>query len=235
MIAVTTFPDWAWDVYAKQAITSFLKYWPIPIRVYCESPPPLSNRRMEVRPLSELDNRTEFLEQDLPEAPHQHYMWDVRRFCHKVFAQLDALKDHDQVIWLDADVITNSRVTADLVDFLVDDSLTFLGRQGSYTETGFIGFNKDHDVLRFLDRYEKMYTEGRIYDLPFWTDCHAFDAAREDLGHNLTPDGRGVDDVFSISILKDYMTHHKGPRKMKLNGGRNEVRVDIRLAGEEPA
>ena len=141
-------------------------------------------------------------------------MFDAKRFCHKVFAQLDALADNDKVIWLDSDVLTERLVPMSVVDFLVDEDITYLGRD-TYTETGFIGFNQNHDLKAFKDRYRSYYTEGKIYELPFWTDCHAFDASREG-GHNLTPDGKGVDDVFSQSILGNYCSHLKGNRKFEL-------------------
>ena len=154
MIACTTFPPWAWDVYAKQAIESFLRFWPIPILIYYESPPPLSNDRVGVRPLDEIEDRTKFLNMGVTPAPPDHYMFDAKRFCHKVFSQLDALKDNDNVIWLDADVVTHKTVPMEVVEFISSAELTYLGRKGNYTETGFIGFNNaSGQIDDFIERY----------------------------------------------------------------------------------
>jgi len=224
MIAVTTFPPWAWDVYAEEMVTSFLKFWPIPLRVYYESPPPLSHDRLGVRPLDDIKERTEFLNFDGPKPPEgyeDHYMFGAKKFCHKVFAQLDALKDNDRVIWLDADVVTHKTVPMKVVDFISSAELTYLGREGSYTETGFVGFNNaSGQIDDFIARYWNLYRPSiqDVYGLHFWTDCHAFDYARNGEGHNLTPEGRGVDSVFEVSPLGEYAKHHKGNRKFKLGG-----------------
>ena len=222
MIAVTTYPDWAWGVYAERAIQSFLKFWPIPILVYYESPPPLSNDRMGVRSFDEVEGLSEFLEFDGPSPPAEyenHYMWDAKRFSHKVFAQLDALERYDRVIWIDADVVTHKEVPIDLCDSLTTPVLSFLGREGSYTETGIVGFNKtDPDFAEFEQRYRDQYEKREIYKQRFWTDCHAFDFARQGKGRDLTPWGRGVDNVMVNSELGKYMTHYKGNGKFSIGG-----------------
>jgi len=219
MIAVTTFPPWAWDVYAKQAIESFLEYWPIPIVVYYESPPPLSDRRVGMRPLDSIPERAEFLEREVPEV--KDYRYDAKRFCHKVFAQLETLKEYEKVIWLDADVVTFREIPIRTLEMLLDGAaVTYLGRN-TYTETGFVGFNKsDPDFSEFEKKYREMYTKGKILALPYHTDCHAFDEARKGIaGKNLTPFGKGMQDVFNMSVLGQYAAHFKGPRKVQLYRG----------------
>jgi len=216
MIAVTTYPEWAWDVYADIMVTSFLKHWPIPLLLFADSPPPLSHDRLGVRPLSSLTERNEFLAGDhqWPPGRENFYMFDAKRFCHKVFCQIEALKEYDQVIWLDADVATFRDVPDEMIDHVMEEDINYLGRQGNYSETGFIGYNNPgHE---FIDRYRSYYTDREIYKLPYWTDCHAFDAARGFGGNNLTPQGRGVEDVFSQCILGDYCTHLKGNRKFNI-------------------
>ena len=223
MIAVTTFPEWGWDVYARHCIETWQKFWPGSVLAYYEgTAPPTPVAGVEFRPLSEIEGHDDFINLGIPQP--DSYMYDARRFSHKVFAQLDAMEDYDQFWWLDADVEMTSRVRDSLVQDITNQSfVAYLGRKGSYTETGVIAFNAFHDDFeRFRKRYERCYLdplgEGGIYRLPYWTDCHAFDYARFDQGHNLTPEGKGVDNVLRISPLANCMVHHKGRLKLNLEG-----------------
>jgi hypothetical protein len=93
----------------------------------------------------------------------------------------------------------------------------FLGRRESYTETGFIAFDTHHpDFSEFRLRYSDYYLKRHIVLLPYWIDCLAFDAAKHELSQkNLSPEGRGMEDVFSQSPLSEYMQHDKGERKYR--------------------
>ena len=223
MLAVTTFPPWAWEVYAKTCVQSMIDLWPGPVRVYFEGSAPPAIKGAELRPLDEIEERTQFLNRITPGRPG--FLWDVKRFCHKVFAQLDSMDE--SFWWIDADVAVFSPVPESLVE--QTDVVTFLGRS-SYTETGLVGFNLGHPEMEyFKDRYRKMYTEGGIFRLQYWTDCHAFDAARQGMGENLTPSGQGFDNVMEQSKFGPYMTHFKGPRKAEVSklGGVREISAHL--------
>jgi len=155
-------------------------------------------------------------------------MYDVKRFCHKVFAQMLALEEHEQFFWLDADVELISTPPEELLEDIASRSfVSFLGRD-TYTETGVIGFNREHPEFReFLNRYKDCYVGNQIFNLPFWTDCHAFDYARNGGGYNMTPHGRGVDNVLENSVLGNYMVHHKGNRKLKLEEQNEPIRSSL--------
>lgn len=214
MLVITTFPPWGWDVYAKHCIDTWLRLWPGSIRVYYEgNAPPALDARIDSRPLDELENRTQFLDIEAP--PPRGFLYDVKRFCHKVFAQLDV--EEEKFWWLDADVELKKQVPSELIAEITDKAfVSFLGRS-SYTETGVIAFNTHFpEFWDFSERYEKCYLDGLIYSLPGWTDCHAFDWARQGQGNNLTPDGMGFDNVLRDSVLGEYMEHHKGKLKLKL-------------------
>ena len=225
MLAVTTFPPWAWEVYAKTCVQSMIDLWPGPVRVYFEGSAPPAIKGAELRPLDEIEERTKFLNRTIPKRPG--FLWDVKRFCHKVFAQLDAMKDFEKFWWIDADVLLVSPVPEHLIE--QTEAVTFLGRD-SYTETGLIGFNPTHaDFHFFKHMYRIMYTECRIAELPYWTDCHAFDAARNGDGENLTPGGKGFENVMEQSKFGPYMTHFKGPRKAEVRrlGGAREISAHL--------
>lgn len=210
MLAITTFPPLAWNVYAKTCLARMVKLWPGSIRAYIEGPPP-SLDGVEFRPL-DMPERQEFLDRKIEER--KGFLWDVKRFSNKVFAQLDAAKDGEPFWWVDADVVLFKKPPRELLE--QDDLVTFLGRD-SYTETGLVGFNPQHREWKwFEDRYRKMYTEGHILALEHWTDCHAFDVAREGKGKNLTPDGKGFENVMQRSVFGPYMAHYKGKLKLDI-------------------
>lgn len=222
---VTTFPEWAWDVYAEKCLRSWIKAWPGSILVYYEGDaPPSRVPGVEFRPLDKILSRQVFLKYPTPEPTS--FLRDVKRFCHKVFAQLDALHDNEQIWWLDADVELKETPPKWLMDELINRSfVTFLGRN-SYTETGVIGFNQKHkDFMAFRWRYQKCYEVPcpKILELQYWTDCHAFDHSRNGMGYNMTPEGKGFDNVLEHSVLGPYLIHHKGPLKLKLERSAHAV------------
>lgn len=224
MLAITTFPPNAWHVYAKNCLERMVKSWPGPVRVYFEGSAPPTLEGIETRPLNS-PHRDAFLKRNIPKKAG--FLWDAKRFCHKVFAQLDAMQDGEPFWWIDADVALFSKPPRELLE--QTEMVTFLGRD-SYTETGLVGFNPRHpDFRAFEERYRSMYTHGEILTLDCWTDCHAFDAAREGKGKNLTPNGRGYDNVMRDSEFGAYMAHFKGPLKAELYrlGGACEISANL--------
>ena len=216
MLAITTFHPSHWNFYARRCVESMVKCWPGPVRVYFEGSAPPALEGIVARPLDSVD-RTNFLKRKV-ERPKgvisNTFLWDAKRFCHKVFAQLDAMEDGEPFWWIDADVLLLQPLPEALVE--QEDIVTFLGRT-SYTETGLIGFNPKHSEFEwFKRRYKSMYVDGNLLKLDFWTDCHAFDAARAGRGHDLTPNGKGFDNVMRDSKFGAYMAHFKGPRKAEL-------------------
>jgi hypothetical protein len=198
------------------------KLWPGSVRAYIESHAPPALDGIEYRPLSSPE-RDEFLSVPKPQE-RRGFLWDSKRFCHKVFAQLDAAKDGEPFWWIDADVLMLGTPPLELLE--QDDVVTYLGRD-SYTETGLVGFNPKHpDWPEFEKRYRGMYTNGyAIYLLGNggWTDCHAFDAARQGKGKNLTPYGEGFNNVMRDSVFAPYMAHFKGPLKRIIEMNRSEL------------
>lgn len=158
-------------------------------------------------------------QEDTKHIEPQSYLYDARRFSHKVYAQLDAFESGERyVVWLDADIVVKKEITKRFLKGLLKENFcAFLGRQGCYTETGFIIFDTEHpDFPKFKERYSAIYNDRLLFMLPYWIDCLAFDAARDGLqARNLTPNVVGMVDVFSRSPLAEYMDHDKGNRKFR--------------------
>lgn len=223
MIAVTTFSKTGYETYGRTFLETFVKYWPCKIIVYYESRPDFEHERIEYRNFFEIPPVPAFYTylKSIPGTNGQadgkyDYNKDAWKFTRKVFAQIDVLQDHKgKVFWLDADIETKKPVTEKWLDTLFDGkALSFLGREGLYTETGFVGFDTEHpNFPEFLERYTNCLRKGIFLTLPRWHDCQIFDWAREGRGRNLSPFYDGHLDVFPKSVLGKYMIHNKGNRK----------------------
>ena len=214
MRAITTFPPHAYNVYAQQFLETFVKHWPIPLTVYFEELPMFRHPRVEWVQLPDVP-KFQWFRKRAPTNP-ENYLFDAGRFACKAFSQLDAFRRYGgKIIWLDADIVTFHDVPGSLLYRMLKDTHTcFLGRKGGYSECGFIGFDTEHPRFeRFEQRYRDMYEKENVYTLPYHTDCHAFDEAREARGRNLTPKGKGIEHVFCTSPLAEYCDHLKGARK----------------------
>ena len=145
------------------------------------------------------------------------------RMARKAFIQCHGARTlRGKVFWIDADVIAHAPVPDTFLDeVLPDDKMCcFLGRDGwCYTESGFIGFNPDHQACpTFMAAYLGAFTSGAIFTQPGWHDCHGFDMARRAFDPALfvnlaTGLPEGCMHPFVNSVLGRYMDHRKGPRK----------------------
>jgi len=214
MRAITTFPPEAYDIYAQTFLETFVKHWEIPLTVYFEQLPMFRSPKVNWVDLTNIPKFENFRKK-APKEP-ESYLYDAGRFSCKAFAQLDAFKRYGgKIFWLDADIVTFQDVPKRLLYRLIKGThLCYLGRQDSYSECGFVGFNCDHPNFQdFHSHYRSMYEQNKVYTLPYHTDCHAFDASREGKGRNLTPGGKGVEHVFCYSPIGRFCDHLKGPRK----------------------
>lgn len=174
----------------------------------------------ESRSLHDVSGWSEFQEQTAHIKPDS-YLYDIRRFSHKVYAQLDAFKlEHRYIVWLDGDVVVKQNLTKPFLKRLLNGGFcAFLGRQGCYTETGFLIFDTKHDDFpEFERRYRAQYDQKLLLLQQYWIDCIAFDVSRHGLeANNLTPEVYGMVNVFDKSPLAPYMEHRKGNLKWREN------------------
>tara|TARA_B100000674_G_scaffold9128_1_gene6988 strand:- start:400 stop:1149 length:750 start_codon:yes stop_codon:yes gene_type:complete len=225
---VTTFSDKGYEVYAKHCIASLKKYVvgnDIEVIVYTDTPYNFEKNnwtnkilQKEVPELELFKIRNAY--KKVPDGT-KGFIWDGVRFSHKSYAwcHTGLNTDSDIVIWLDADTEVIENIDANyLTKFMPDGYVSsYLGRPGRYTETGWLAWNMQHsDSKRFFTRFKQYYDEDLIYDLKGFTDCHVYDAVRQEFeaegikSYNITKDM--PKDVFN-QAFKGYMTHYKGPDK----------------------
>ena len=216
MLLVTSLGKKGYQQYGKKIAKQLSGKLMLPSVVYTEDD--LTIPGVEVKSLHDVPGWKSFYE-DTAHIKPDTYLFDARRFCHKVYAQLDAFESrHRYVVWLDGDVVIKKKFGVRFIKRLLDGEMcAYLGRERSYTETGFIAFDTHHpDFPEFKKLYRNWYDLRYIFMLPYWIDCMAFDASKHGLsGKNLTPEGKGMMDVFVTSPLAPYMDHDKGLRKHK--------------------
>lgn len=244
MRAITTFPLREMDRYGSTFLRTYAAHWKIPLTMYHEGEAPrFRHPLITYKSLTAIEGYEEFLQfchtdrrvRGIQQAALQPgrinpWLYDAARFCHKVFAQFDAVEQHYQrpyngvsecVIWLDGDIVTLKDVPVEwLSGLVIGHPFTFCGRD-SFSELGFLGLDPNAKGFEeFWRRYNWLYRDRALFDLSAWTDCHAFDHARKGIeGQNLTPHGHGVDHVWMDSPLAEYMDHLKGPARK--NEGRS--------------
>lgn len=217
MQLVTSLGKEGFHRYGRKMLSSLNETCKLPVSVYTEDEITLAEfPKAHLKRLQNVKGWQSFQTHTSAFNPTS-YLFDARRFSHKAYAMLDALDGrHRYVVWLDGDIVVTKQFGQKFIKSLIDGRMcAYLGRQGSYTETGFLAFDTKHqDFPEYEKRYRSMYDDKMIFLEPFWTDCHAFDAARQGLDcNNISPNGKGVEEVFPQSPLAEYMVHNKGARK----------------------
>ena len=251
--ACTTFPNNMWDICAAEMLQSFAANWPKDIKIYIqldEQPEEtfneINNAIIEILGEDRAfiagkwdDDQKAFMERWKDHKP-ESYMFDVVKFSHKVFALekcADALKDtHDVLIWLDSDVITKQPVTHEwLMEVLPaeNEMCSYLGREGWYSECGWVAYNLKAKGCDLLSLMKLSYVTDGFKNLKDgWTDCHVFDGVREIKGDckNLSPfykHGETQIDVWPQTKLAEKLVHRKGKRKHQAAQQRNNPKSGV--------
>ncbi len=236
---VTSFGPEGWKVYGRAFVDSFYINFPgdVPLLAYWEGSRPnyggvlLGHNLLEIEPCAGFLRRWEYSEVVAGKAEgNQPWSTKARRegyslrhdaykFARKVFAVAAAARrqQRGRLFWIDADVTVERKVPYDfLVSLLPEDTaLCYMPRDGMHSELGFVGYNLDLlETHAFITAYEREYAEDKFGNRPYWDDCNVFD----DLVRELSPSTKPIASMsraqpFDNSILGEYMTHHKGPRK----------------------
>lgn len=232
---VTTFPNNAWDIYAKQMLESFVKYWPaeVPLLIQLDNDLLEADVKKIVRAQDGIvcgwtKDHTDFVVRNQPKEDANDYRKQPVRFCHKVFAlkfacdsalQAKAAKADDApryLIWMDADVITTSLVTFDdLAECLPKegDAVAYLGRKDwDHSECGWLAFDLTKGGNIIIDKMYNYYLSDALFALDQWHDSWVFDRVATVFYNitNLTKDKPGMD-IWQYSPMAKFSKHYKGP------------------------
>lgn len=238
---VTSFGQKGYHTYGKRFIESFLKHWPEEehLTVYYEralpSKCPQSDRLHYINLFEYEDflmfmdvlNRSDPLYSGMmkkgPEGGQSYnFRYDAHKFFRKVYAMCDAgLNCQDTFLtWIDADVETHSDVPKDFIKDMYEQGdgnyIVHLDRDWSYSETGFVAFNTQHDMNEsFMKLFLAAYFNGSFKYLGEFHDCYVFDFIRKLINvpcKSITEDAADRY-LFDSSVLGKYMRHDKGPER----------------------
>lgn len=237
--ATTTFSLNGYNEYAHKLIETFVEFWPSSVHLYAYyDDMPVTGWKTIADNVHYIKHDSEELlafktrNKNNPKQSSELFLTDGIRFSHKVFAYVDAaMHDSDIAIWLDGDVITHTKVTEDdIISWLGGKMAGALLRPWQYTETGFVITDMRHpDAKKFMTMFLEQYTKDKLWDLPLYTDCHAYDATMAQFPaenwHNLSPDIRHSH-PFVNGILGEFMDHCKGPRKQTGKSHKSDIVVD---------
>lgn len=226
---VTTMNKKLFDDYGKDLLVSYMntsqKY---PIYVYVEddiSKYPIMKNVIYV-PLFEEEPECENFVRRNKNKEVASFMFDAVRFSYKVFAQCNASKHGGKMYYVDGDSVFTKTMDDEILDMLLPDKVcvSHYYRQGMYTETGFIGFNMNHECMQhFIEHYRNLYINDTIYSLSHYTDCHTFDNTRKIMTNKFTDnyyekklgDGGTGHIMARCNLIHDYLDHRKGKRKLQ--------------------
>ncbi len=247
---MTTVVTGAWgprrQFYIDTFVAGFDKYWPgaVKLEVYIDGPVKLPvTGGVGTSSLSGLDDCRGYTEFMLRHRGNPIYcgrvartIWkpremaagysfrtDAVKFAGQAFAPLDAserLPDGELMVWLDADVVTHTKVPLLWIDDLVGDADgAYLGREPKHSEIGFWAVRLNAHTRAMLKDFAELYRSDTLFSLKEWHSAFAWDHARrgaEAYGvnlRNLTPGGSGH--VWFQSPLKEFTDHLKGSRKAR--------------------
>lgn len=223
---VTTFSDKGYEEYGHWFIDSLSEFLDPNIHVYLyvdnvdvrRDIPNLTVRKLEpsVPDLTAFKFRNQH-------RPVDKFLYDGVRFSHKSYCIWHCAVncDADRLIWIDSDTEIINDITEPWINsFLPSGKFAgYLGRDGLYTETGFLIFDLTLDHSKdFFDRWKEYYDTDLIWDLNGQLDCHVFDACLREFqdskkldGHNLC--GPEITKSHFNTVLAGYMVHYKGDGK----------------------
>jgi hypothetical protein len=165
------------------------------------------------------------------------YRWNAIRFSFKPFSIHQVLgsipSDLDYLIWTDADLRCKEKFGPnELIDFMPLDGeiMSYLGRENSYSECGFLGFNmKNPQTKDYINRMIEIYESGEIFAIAQWHDSFIWDWARVEFEtkknakfRDISGDGRNKEHVYVNTKLSHYFDHLKGPQRKEAGTSSSE-------------
>lgn len=230
---ITTFPNYAWPIYGKAMMESFVKFWPaeIPLLLQLDDDCLAGDVQKLLRPEDAIaigwqKEHKAFVDRNKDKDDKDNYRKQAVRFCHKVFAikrALDAINEGKEakepvaryLIWMDADVITNKPVTMDDIKLCLPkegDAVSYLGRKDwDHSECGWLAFDLENGGDKLINKLIEEYVTDRLFKYDQWHDSWIWDLyLKSGKSTNLTPDKPGMD-IWPQSPMGKWSTHYKGP------------------------
>lgn len=229
---ITTFNKRLYKEYGSRFIETFIETDQlVPLFCYVEESDfsiyPQNKNITYLNLYDESSNLSKFVERfknrEFPPVPKKHTIQDddALKFSFKVHAQYAAKDIGKRMFYVDFDCVFIKQIPLDWYDsFISQCDFAYYPRK-KYTETGFIGFNVEHETVQnFFEKYISLYVDDSLFDLvDGYHDCIAFDSTLQ-LFPNRTEKTYGNGKSHTMPYcpkLSPYIDHRKGDRKHYLN------------------
>jgi len=227
---ITSFNQKYYDLIGKDAVNSWLKYWPEEYSLTCYVEEFTMPEHPRIKQISFDNLCKEYFEFQKTSVKQ------IKKFAKKAFTFIHAMENStaDRIIWLDADVITLQALPKSLLlETLPSNVLsTHMGviydttKEGTpgrwfVPETGFFAVNTQHELFeQFKKEYKRHYVEKdhkhlrRFYD----NDVYGYvfeklKAPGYDLGDKF---GKGCKTPLPHTELGVYLKHYKAKGSKKV-------------------
>lgn len=210
-MTVTVVTGWSpagWNLYGKQFVETFDRYWPKEYRLHMfveEFNNELLQRHyngkrvLKQTNLAAIPGCMEFLDKyrfdkranGKDVQPHwkpktqtagYNFRFDAWKFCRQGFIPYFAAKELGTglLCWLDGDVVSKAQVPSGFLEGLLPEGkhIAYLGRDPKHSEIGFQLYRVP-EALPMLQKFSLLYRTEAIFELPEWHSAYAFDAARK--------------------------------------------------------
>lgn len=226
IVAVTTCSLSGFNTYGRRMVQSWQRMWPVPLTLFTEgfrAPAGVNSR-----PIEKIDWLQAFLRSHTPKPPTDTYRHDAKRFAFKTAAvietalQLAANPGNRYLIWVDADCFWHESPPPAFIESLLpggDEFLSWLWREKSYPEAGFVVYDLRHPMLReVMSFWRRLYETGALFDLPEWHDAWVLQWVMQQFStltpKNISGDGAKTSHPFVNGPLGRWGDHSKGQRKI---------------------
>ncbi len=220
---ITSFNQKYYDLIGKDAVNSWLKYWPEEYSLTCYVEEFTMPEHPRIKQISFDNLCKEYFEFQKTSVKQ------IKKFAKKAFTFIHAMENStaDRIIWIDADVLTLKELPKSLLFKILPDNVlsthmgvvydtTKEGTSGRWfvPETGFFAINTQHALFKnFKTEYKRHYVEKdhkhlrRFYDNDVYG--HVFEKLKA-LGYDLCDHfDKGHKTPLSRTVLGSFLTHYK--------------------------
>ena len=221
---ITSFDKRYYDLIGKDCVNSWLKHWNPYYKLTCYVEDFSFSKNYRIRQI-----QFDQLDQDYYALQQEDFHRSIKRFSKKAYSFIHAMNNTDKqwILWIDADVITESNMPWDFWNKILNPSHLSLYLGVSYTEdkqgnpgswlvpeTGVFAVNTHHPKFKlFKSEYIRRYKKRDYKDLRRFYDNDVFGAAIKLSKANCTDlcadFAKPYKTPMRHTVLGPYLTHHK--------------------------
>jgi hypothetical protein len=220
---ITSFNQHYYDLIGKDAVSTWLKYWPKDMSLTCY----VEEFELPADPRINQVSFDTFEKEYFTFQGTEHKQ--VKKFAKKAWSFIHAMQHStaDRIVWLDADVLHTDYIEKKFLnEILPDDVLSthmgvtyFSAKDGTpgrwfVPETGFFAVNTKHKLFdQFRSEYRRHYVEHDHKNMRRFYDNDVYGYVFEKLkapGNDLCKDfTKGYKTPMRHTVLGPYMQHYK--------------------------